>query len=241
VTRIRLLSLATLAATLIVSWGVSPLRSASARHDLTNEARTSRPRAVSASYSGQSVYVAIGASDTVGYGVQNPSVQGWVPRFATSLPHGWKTVNLGVVGFTVHQALLVDLPVALDAHPQLVTVWLAVNDLLGYVSLATYRQDLHSLLNGLQKSTRARVLVGNIPDLTRNPRLAARLGPNSAQTLFSWNAAIRDEARASGATLVDLFASWQELALHPEYVGADGLHPSADGYKRIAEIFRAAL
>jgi len=37
--------------------------------------------------------------------------------------------------------------------------------------------------------------------------------------------------------LVDLFAHWKELALHPEYISFDGFHPSANGYTRLAEIF----
>jgi lysophospholipase L1-like esterase len=224
-----------------VSWGVGQLRGATVDRAVNIESRTSRLAIADASHAAPQVYVAIGASDTFGYGVPDPSAQGWVPRFAAQLPRGWNTVNLGVVGFTTHQALLVDLPVSIDAHPRLVTVWLAVNDLLGNVPLAAYRRDLHALLTGLQKATHAKVLVGNIPDLATIPGLAARLGPYPTQTLLRWNAAIAHEARLSNATLVDLFGHWRELALHPEYVGADGLHPSVDGYKRIAAIFRASL
>jgi lysophospholipase L1-like esterase len=36
---------------------------------------------------------------------------------------------------------------------------------------------------------------------------------------------------------VDLYAHWREVAEHPEYVAADGFHPSAEGYARLAEIF----
>lgn len=187
-----------------------------------------------------STYVAIGASDTFGYGVPDPATQGWVPQFAATLPARTRVVNLGVVGLTLHHALQVDLPVALDAHPDLVTVWLAVNDLLGGVPLTTYRADLHTLLARL-RATGARVLVGNLPDLTLVPAAASRLGPNPAGTLAAWNAAIAQEARATGATLVDLFSGWQELAAHPEYVGPDGLHPSVAGYARLAQIFVSAL
>jgi lysophospholipase L1-like esterase len=165
-----------------------------------------------------------------------------VPRFVAALPRRrWKTINLGVAGVRLHQALQIDLPVAVDAHPKLVTVWLAVNDLLGNVSLAAFRKDLHSLLHGLRQATRAEVLVGNLPDLALDPGVAARLGPDPALNLRSWNTVILAEARDSGTRLVDLFSHWRELAQHPEYVGSDGLHPSAAGYQRIADIFRAAV
>ncbi len=197
------------------------------------------PRA--AAVGGSPVYVAIGASDTFGYGVPDPADQGWVPRFAAALPERVKLVNLGVVGLTMHQAVLVDLPVALDAHPRLITVWLAVNDLIDGVPLPRYRADLHTLLQGLHTGTHARILVGNLPDLSLVPAAAPRLGANPSGTLAAWNAAIAAETRAAGATLVDLHDHWRELAAHPEYVGHDGLHPSVAGYARLARIFAASL
>jgi lysophospholipase L1-like esterase len=187
------------------------------------------------------VYVAIGASDTVGYGVPDPATQGWVPRFAAALPGHAKLVNLGVVSLTLHQAVLVDLPVALDVHPRVVTVWLAVNDLLDQVPLAHYRADLHMLLQRLHNGTHGRILVGNLPDLTLVPAMAFRLGSDPGALIADWNAAIAAETRSAGATLVDLHGQWRDLAAHPEYVGPDGLHPSVAGYARLAQIFESAL
>ncbi|MGH2346351.1 MAG: GDSL-type esterase/lipase family protein [Chloroflexota bacterium] len=185
--------------------------------------------------------MAIGASDSVGYGVPDPATQGWIPRFAAMLPAHTKLVNLGVDGLTVHQAILVDLPVALDAHPHIITVWLAVNDLIDRVPLSRYRADLHTLLERLHTGTHARILVGNLPDLALVPAVASRLGADPSGTLAAWNAAIAAETRAAGATLVDLYGRWHELAVHPEYVGSDGLHPSVAGYARLARIFAASL
>jgi lysophospholipase L1-like esterase len=196
-------------------------------------------RRATAPDAGLPVYVAIGASDSVGYGVPDPAAQGWVPRFAAVLPGHPKLVNLGVVGLTLHQAVLVDLPVALDAHPRIVTVWLAINDLMDGVPLPGYRADLHTLLRRLHAGTHARVLVGNLPDLALVPAAASRLGPDPSGTLAAWNAAIAGETRAADATLVDLYSRWRDLAAHPEYVGPDGLHPSVAGYARLAQIFAA--
>jgi len=185
-------------------------------------------------------YVAIGASDTVGYGVPNPNTEGWVPRFAAALPADTRTVNLGVSGITLHRAIAVDLPVALDAIPTLVTVWLAVNDLLAGVPLDSYRADLRTLLTALH-AAHARVLIGNLPDLSLVPAAAGRLGADPAAIVATWNAAIAAAAQAAGATLVDIYGGWQELANHPEYAGPDGLHPSIDGYTRLAALFAASL
>src|SRR5205823_14291010 len=111
-------------------------------------------------------YVAIGASDAVGVGARNPDTEGWVPRLATTFGPNVRVVNLGVSGSTLAQALDEQLAPALDAQPDVVTVWLAVNDLNARVPLEQYANDLDRLLAQLQAS-HARVLVGNVPDLGR--------------------------------------------------------------------------
>src|ERR687886_2041473 len=111
-------------------------------------------------------YVAIGASDAVGVGARDPETEGWVPRFGARLGPNVRIVNLGVSGSTLAQALDEQVGPALDAQPDVVTVWLAVNDLNARVPLEHYAADLDALLGQLE-TTRARVLVGNVPDIAR--------------------------------------------------------------------------
>src|SRR5215831_4700156 len=91
-------------------------------------------------------YVAIGASDAVGVGAANPETDGWVPRFGAQLGPRVRVVNLGVSGSTLSQALQEQLGPALDAQPDVVTVWLAVNDLNARVPLEQYAANLDTLL-----------------------------------------------------------------------------------------------
>src|SRR5213082_1759328 len=109
-------------------------------------------------------YVAIGASDAVGVGARDPVTDGWVPRLGARLGPQTRVVNLGVSGSTLAQALDEQAGPALDAQPDIVTVWLAVNDLNARVPLDQYAADLDNLLGQLE-TTHARVLVGNVPDL----------------------------------------------------------------------------
>jgi acyl-CoA thioesterase I len=185
-------------------------------------------------------YVAIGASDAVGIGAANPETDGWVPRFGAQLGSNVRVVNLGVSGSTLSQALDEQLGPALDAQPDVVTVWLAVNDMNARVPLDQYAADLDNLL-GQVEQTHARVLVGNVPDLAA---LAAYRGIDRAPLraeVDAWNAVIADTAARHGATLVDLHTHWQEIAQHPEYVSADGFHPSTEGYQALADAFSEAL
>lgn len=195
-------------------------------------ARAQTPRPVT--------YVAIGASDAVGVGARDPETEGWVPRFGARLGSNVRVINLGVSGSTLGQALDEQVGPALDAQPDVVTVWLAVNDLNARVPLDQYAAQLDTLLTQLD-GTHARVLVGNVPDLGR---LAAYRGIDPAPLqaeVDRWNQVIAETTTRHGATLVDLYARWQEVAQHPEYLSVDGFHPSSEGYQALAEVFGEAV
>jgi acyl-CoA thioesterase-1 len=181
-------------------------------------------------------YVAIGASDGVGVGARDPEAEGWVPRLGVSLGPQTRVVNLGVSGSTLEQALSEQLGPALDVHADLVTVWLAVNDLNARVPLETYRAELDQLLSALQPMKTC-VLVGNVPDLPRTPAYSS-VDPDQLRAVIrQWNAVIASVSADHGAKVVDLAARWQEISDHPEYISADGFHPSSDGYAVLAQIF----
>ncbi|MFN0073054.1 MAG: SGNH/GDSL hydrolase family protein [Chloroflexota bacterium] len=192
---------------------------------------------VPAAASAPLTYVAIGASDSVGVGAAEPSAEGWVPRLGLLLGRETRVVNLGVSGSTLAQAILEQLGPALDARPDVVSVWLAVNDLNARVPLPQYEADLDRLLGEMRGDGRC-ILVGNVPDLTRAP-VYARQDPSALRaTIQAWNAVIARVALRHGATLVDLDARWQEITDHPEYLSADGFHPSSEGYARLATLFQ---
>jgi acyl-CoA thioesterase I len=199
-------------------------------------ARSSEVRAEAAPVS----YVAIGASDTVGVGASQPEREGWVPRIHEQLPTGSRLTNLGVSGSLLSQALEQQLPVALAAKPDVVTVWLADNDLNARVPLERYGDDLERLLSALE-TTGATVLVGNVPDLAQLP-VYRGLDPTLVRgQVDAWNTVIAATSARHGALLVDLHANWPELAQRPEFVSADGFHPSAEGYSRLAQLFLDVL
>lgn len=186
------------------------------------------------------MYVAIGASDAVGVGAGGPA-ESWVADLAPKLPAGSRLVNLGISGEKLQGALVDELPVAVDAQPDLVTIWLAVNDINARVDPAQYEQNLDTLLTTLQQQTHARIAVGNVPDLSLLPAYGG-IDPTTVKTeVDRWNGIIARQATQHGATLIDLHASWRDLAAHPEYVGIDGFHPSAEGYQQLADLFFRAM
>ncbi len=186
-------------------------------------------------------YVAIGASDAFGVGTYDPDRDNWPTVLASLLGPEAHLVNLGIPGETVAEARQTELPVALDAHPALVTVWLGVNDIVQSVPVETYEQQLEALLLALHQHTSALVFVGNIPDLSLLPFFAGQDQAALHEIVVRWNAAIARAVTASGASLVDLYATWNELASHPEYIADDGFHPSTVGAQRLAQVFQSFI
>ena len=136
-------------------------------------------------------YVAIGASDTFGIGTNDPYTENWPSDLVLMLKQHIHLINLGIPGVTLHDALTSELPIALDAHPTLITIWLAVNDLAANVSVSSYSHDLNTLLSRLRSAApHARIAVGNVPDLTDVPFFSHE-NPNTLdQQIAAYNTVI---------------------------------------------------
>lgn len=186
------------------------------------------------------VYVAIGASDAVGIGADDPAAEGWVPQLAARFPADTRVLNLGISGITLAGAIEQELPAALAARPDLVTVWACVNDFNAGVSVEQYGADLDRLLRWLRAAGPA-VYVGNMPDLTRLPRYAGYPPALLRKEIARWNRTIAAIAARYGAVVVDLFRPSAEVTARPELLARDGFHPSAAGYARIASLFHEAM
>lgn len=189
-------------------------------------------------------YVALGASDAVGVGSSSPGSQSYVALLSTRLPHGSHTLNLGISGVRLHEALSEELPLALDNAPRLVTIWLVTNDFMDGVSYQSYMDDLNNLLGQLHSRTQARVVMANLPDLTRLPIFDHSTASQKAQILQKielWDQGIAQTAKHYDVTLIDLLKDGSELTAHPNYISSDGFHPSAQGYARLADIFWQAI
>ncbi|TMC14395.1 MAG: hypothetical protein E6J34_23700 [Chloroflexi bacterium] len=190
-------------------------------------------------------YVALGASDGWGTGAQDPDDDNWPVDLTQKLGNQTHLVNLGIPGITLHDALNIELPVALDVHPDLVTIWLAVDDLLANTPIDSYAHDLEFLLIRLQSSfPHVHIALANIPDLTLLPRFRTD-DQNTVHSLqlqvITYNVSIENVAQRHQVVLVDLYKQWGVIAGHPEYISSDGFHPSTLGYHQLAEIFYQTL
>ncbi len=209
------------------------------------QAGTPASSAPAQTHNDQIIYVALGASDTFGIGTDDPYHENWASDLATLLGPRYHLVNLGIPSITLHRALTTELPVALDAHPGLVTIWLAVNDIIAQVPVTSYRQDLNTMLTRLQAaSPHVRIAVANVPDLTLLPYFQNQpdFDPKQLRAqIQAYNSAIATVVGQHHAILVDLSQHAYDIQQHPEYVSQDGLHPTAAGYEQLASLFYQSL
>jgi lysophospholipase L1-like esterase len=209
------------------------------------------------------LYVAVGASETVGFGSDQPLRDAWPRVFhRTALPQSAQFVNMGIPGATVAQALRDELPSTLTLRPAIVTVWLNVNDVTSRVTPDAYERDLDALVRALRRNGATRVLVANTPPLDHLPaylacrpspppgsppcRTAADLpGPEPLNRLVdAYNAAVARVTQREGAILVDLHAlglAARQAGTEASLVSGDGFHPSTAGHQAVATAFAAAL
>lgn len=187
---------------------------------------------------GALIYVAIGASDVVGEGADYPDIEAWPVVIHDRLPKGTVIHRLGVSGSTAEEAITQQLPAAEEAGPDLVTVWLAVNDIRSQVPLESYRKHLDEIV-GRMTATGALVFVGNVPDLRGIPELAESYEPQQLTAFTAeWNATIAEVVLSNGAHLVDLQEASEGMEEDMDVlVSADRFHPSTLGHIALAEIF----
>lgn len=205
-------------------------------------------------------YVAVGASESLGAGTDEPALEAWTSLlYREVMPRAAVFVNVAKSGSTVKRALEEQVPLALEQDPALVTVWLNVNDLVRAVPVAEYERDLGLLVHRLRRDGKTEVLVAGTPTLEDLPVVRACLPglpqalpcrlPNrlpGAESVIAaareYNAAIARVADREGAVLVDLRRPVGDEAGRGDNLYApDGFHPSSEGHRAVADAFGSAL
>jgi acyl-CoA thioesterase-1 len=164
------------------------------------------------------VILVFGDSISAGYGLARVE-QGWVELLRTRLKtegYGYQVVNASVSGETTAGGLA-RLPRALELHhPQIVILELGGNDGLRALPVAQMRSNIERMIS-LSTASGAKVLV-----------LGMRIPPNyGPQYTTQFEAVYGELARADKLPLVPFLMD--HIALQPNLMQADDIHPNVDG------------
>ncbi|HUP50804.1 MAG TPA: SGNH/GDSL hydrolase family protein [Thermoanaerobaculia bacterium] len=179
-------------------------------------------------------FLALGDSYTIGEGVA--PAERWPNLLAAALEIE-EPLIIARTGWTSDE-----LSAAIDsANPQgafdLVTLLIGVNDHYRGRSAEEYRRAFVPLLRraiGLGGGDAGRVIVVSIPDWGVSPFAEGRDGAAIAAGIDQFNAVNREEAARAGARHVDVTPVSREAVSGSSLTAADGLHPSAEMYRRWA-------
>ncbi len=186
-------------------------------------------------------YVALGDSSTEG--LDDPDgrggYRGWANRLAAHVaaaqPGGLLYANLAVRGRKTREVRKEQLNPALAMHPELVTVFSGVNDIvLRRCDVAAVARELERMMSAFA-DTGATVLTITMPDLSGVAPIARLV----RDRLLALNERVREGCVRAGATCVDLAKApvTGDLRLWSE----DRLHANSAGHARIAAALAHAL
>ncbi len=165
----------------------------------------------------------LGDSLSAGYGLK--PAQGWVALLEQRLRdqgYGYGVVNASVSGETSGGGLQ-RLPRTLDLHhPAVVIVELGANDGLRGLSVPLTTDNLTKIVDESKKAGAQVLLIGM--------RLPPNYGPRYTNDFMKM---YRDIATASKVPLVPFLL--QSVALKPDLMQADGLHPTAPAQPALLE------
>jgi lysophospholipase L1-like esterase len=183
-------------------------------------------------------FVALGDSYTIGTAV--PPAERWPDQLARRLATGGAagaarlelTANLGVDGFTAADVIRTQLPALPGLRPDFASLLVGVNDVVRGVPLERYEANLDAILAALLERLRAsRLVTISTPDYTVTPAGADYGDPATVRAgIERVNAVMAAHAARRGIAHVDVLAISRRAAAAPDFVAADGLHPSGRQY-----------
>ena len=151
-------------------------------------------------------------------------------------------INAGVSGETTAAALKRLERDVLDRHPDVVTVLFGTNDMVmdkpePKVAVAAFTANLTTIIQRIRAAGGRPVLctvppIDPTPYFTRHPKANYDKVGGLEKVVANYRAAAMSVADAEHVPLVDLNSV---LADHPEWRSADGVHPSPQGRRMIAQ------
>jgi lysophospholipase L1-like esterase len=182
-----------------------------------------------------SCFVALGDSFSAG---TEPGVPSFTDRVATRLD-GWRYLNLAQAGARSGDVADHQLPRALAARPDLVSLICGANDVVRTTrpQIDAFAANLEYVLRRL--GPKPRLVSATYPEVAELLPLRARTRERMTAGLQAVNDVVRCLSQRYGAVCVEL--AGHEGGRNRENFAADYFHPSDAGHRRAAEALATAL
>ena len=211
-------------------------------------------------------YVAIGGSESVGHDANDPVRQAFPVLLDQKLPHQTAFYDLAVPDSSAGAVLAHQEAAAIALAPDLVTIWVGINDLEEGVSPSVFGSELQEIVAPL-RAHHAQVLLANLEPITDAPTYAACAGtslPSSASNhrcfvdgrfatgrlpaavatnaiLAAYNTEVEEVAQSDGAVLVNVDGALAQAETGPKSAfSPDDFDLSTTGHAVVARLFISA-
>ena len=177
---------------------------------------------VQASEDPRPVIVAFGDSLTAGHGLrQGQSYPDFLQRELDRKGYAYRVRNEGISGDTSSSGL-VRVGIVAELNPEFVIVAFGGNDGLRGLSPDSMKDNLRKIVTALKKDGTTIVLAG------------MKLPPNYGREYNqSFEAVFHELAEEMGAPLIPFLL--EGVGGYPEFMQEDGMHPNADGARKLAQ------
>jgi acyl-CoA thioesterase-1 len=184
----------------------------------------------------QIAYLALGDSYTIGTGASSPAHSFpslLAARLRKATGRKVEVTNPAINGFTSEDLIRLELPLAAQIRPRLVTVLIGANDIVQGRSEAAYRQSLTAIYDRLEA---ARVDAISIPDFSATPA-AGLFGRPAAlrDRIDAFNKAGHEESERRGFGWIDIGEVSRSGLGRPGWLASDDLHPGDAQYANWAD------
>lgn len=181
-------------------------------------------------------YLALGDSFTIGTGsAPDLCFPSQLKRILLKRGLDVRLENVAVNGYSTREVIDRELEALPRFKPDTVTLAIGANDIVRGDDAEAYRKNLKVIFKAIAKAGVKRTIVLPQPDWSQSPVAAGFGEPAELRArIEAYNTILSEEAKAAGATYVDLFPQFIEQAKQG-LVAPDGLHPSPKAYAAWAE------
>lgn len=182
-------------------------------------------------------YVALGDSLTAGVGVNNYE-QSYPYLIAKKLSNTHNIIlkDTAWPGFKTANVKNTLLPLAISDNPDIVTLFVGINDIRDNVSTEDFTNNYEQILENLSQKTYAKIYVINIPFVGSGNLILPPYNYYFNSKTIEFNEIIKNLAKKYNEKYIDLYTPTIKEFKSSVYYSKDLFHPSAEGYAFWANI-----